>query len=367
MKPMLPGGVQRRTPRRLLFGLALAVAAGWLFDWLTLPLPWILGPMTVTAIAAVLRAPISAPTPIRPYVVAVIGIMLGSAFTPEFLGQIADWGVSFGFLLLYILLSAVVVVPYYRRVAGYDAPTAFFAGMPGGLSEMMVAGADMGGDDRDIVLAHVSRIILVVALIAFWFRVIQGVDLSERPDFGTPFKSIPAAELWIMLAAGVGGFIAGRSLRLPAPTLLGPMSATAIVNMLGWVESPPPLELAITAQVLLGTIMGGRFIGVARRRVGRALVVGLGATVMMLAVTFLLSILVYSTVGQPLDQVVLAYSPGGLAEMSIVALAMDADIVYVSSHHVARIALVMAFAALVFKLLVWLLGRRVEPDPVDTV
>ena len=366
MSKVLPGGVQRRTPRKLLFGLALAIAAGWVFDWLTMPLPWILGPMTVTAAAAVLHAPVAAPTPIRPYVVAVIGVMLGSAFSPEFLDLVSGWAASFGFLLLYILLSAAVVVPYYRRVADYDVPTAFFAGMPGGLSEMMVAGADMGGDDRDIVLAHVSRIILVVAMIAFWFRVIQGVDMSNRPDFGTPFMAIPAAELWIMLAAGVGGFIAGRALRLPAPTLIGPMSATAIVNMLGWVESPPPLELGIAAQVLLGTIMGGRFIGVARRRVGRALAVGLGATAMMLTITFLLSILVYGTVGQPLDQVVLAYSPGGLAEMSIVALAMDADIVYVSSHHVARIALVMAFAAVVFKLVAWLSGKRAGPEPGDS-
>ena len=345
------GGVHKRTPGRLLFTLALAVAAGILFDWATLPLPWILGPMAVTALAAVFRAPVAAPTPIRPYVVAVIGVMLGSAFTPAFLDQVGAWAVSFAFLGLYIILSGAVVVPYYRRVAGFDNPTAFFAGMPGGLSEMMVAGEDMGGDDRDIVMAHVTRIIIVVALVAFWFRVVQGIDLSNRPSFGMPLMSIPPLELALMFAALVAGIISGKALRLPAPNLLGPMLASAVVHLTEWTTNPAPLEFAIVAQILLGIIMGGRFIGVPPERVYRAFRIGIGATVLMLCITFALSLAVYPIIGQPVEQVILAFSPGGLAEMSIVALAMNADIVYVSSHHVARIAVVMAFASMVFRLL----------------
>ena len=343
------------TPGRLAFALALAAAAGALFDWASLPLPWILGPLIATAAAAVLGLPVSAPTPVRPYVVAVIGVMLGSGFSPEFLDQIADWSISFVFLALYIVTCGLVVVPYYRRVAGFDETTAYFSGMPGGLSEMMIAGREAGGDDRLIVLAHVSRIIIVVALIAFWFRVVIGVDLAERPDFGTPTLSIPPIELALMMAAGTAGYLSGRALRLPAPNLLGPLLASAAIHLAGWTSSPPPLELAIAAQILLGTIMGGRFIGVPARRVGRAIAVGLGATVIMLCTTFALAFTVYKIVGQPLDQVVLAYSPGGLAEMSIVAVAMGADLVFVSCHHVTRIALVMALAPLAFK---FFAGRR---------
>ena len=338
------------TPRRLLFALTLSVMAGFVFEWATLPLPWLIGPMVVTATAAVLRAPVAAPTPIRPFVVATIGVILGSGFTPDFLHQIGTWSVSFAFLLLYIAACALVVVPYYRFVAGFDGPTAYFSGMPGGLSEMMIAGQEAGGDDRLIVLSHVSRIVIVVGLIAFWFRIVQGVDLTDRPDFGVPFMSIPKAELALMLGAGVAGYFSGRALRLPAPNLLGPMLASAAIHVAGWSTSPAPLEIAIAAQILLGTIMGGRFIGVEPSRVGHALLIGFGATVLMLCLTFALSVAVYSVVGQPIDQVILAYSPGGLAEMSIVAVAMDADLVYVSSHHVTRIALVMALAPLLFKL-----------------
>jgi membrane AbrB-like protein len=339
----------RKTWPAVLLALVLGVAMGALFNWTTLPLPWMLGPMISTAVAAMLRAPVAAPSQLRPYVVVVIGVMLGSGFAPNFLDQIGLWAVSLGFLTLYLAVCAVVIIPYYHYVAGFDGPTAYFAGMPGGLSEMMTVGQEMGADDRAIVLAHASRIIIVVALIAIWFRVVQGIDLSDRSSFGTPFVDIPPVELGVLLIAGVIGFFLGRALRLPAPTLLGPMLISAVVHLTGLTTNPPPRELVIVAQILLGTIIGGRFLGVAPRKIARAIGLSLGATALMLCITFGFALALYSLVGQSFEQVILAYSPGGLAEMSLVALAMDADIAYVAIHHLVRISLIVAFAPLVFR------------------
>ena len=50
----------------------------------------------------------------------------------------------------------------------------------------------------------------------------------------------------------------------------------------------------------------------------------------------------------------LAFSPGGLAEMSLLALAMGQDVAYVSVLHVVRIALVIGGAGVVFG---WVRGR----------
>ena len=56
----------------------------------------------------------------------------------------------------------------------------------------------------------------------------------------------------------------------------------------------------------------------------------------MLILTFSFAFAFFQMFGQTLEQLVLAYSPGGLAEMSLVALAMNADIAYVASHHLLR-------------------------------
>ncbi|CAA9317743.1 MAG: hypothetical protein AVDCRST_MAG90-839, partial [uncultured Microvirga sp.] len=53
--------------------LTLGVLGGWSFSRLGLPLPWMLGPMTICTLAALLRAPIAAPAVVRPPMTMVIG------------------------------------------------------------------------------------------------------------------------------------------------------------------------------------------------------------------------------------------------------------------------------------------------------
>jgi uncharacterized membrane protein AbrB (regulator of aidB expression) len=47
----------------------------------------------------------------------------------------------------------------------------------------------------------------------------------------------------------------------------------------------------------------------------------------------------------------LAYSPGGLAEMSLVAVSIGVEVAFVAAHHVIRVFIVMLGAAPVFAIL----------------
>jgi membrane AbrB-like protein len=351
-----PGPTQDPTPKgrmflHILLALALGLAGGLTFSTLKAPLPWMLGPMVFNTIAAVLRLPIRGPVRIRPYVVVVIGVLLGAGFTPAVFSQVQAWGVSLAFLAVYLMVSGLIVVPYYRRVAGFDRVTAYFAGMPGGLNEMVVIGRDAGGDDGKIALAHAARIVIVVALVAVWFRLIAGYDLGDRSQFGKSFSDIPWSDLAVLAVCGVAGFFLGRLLKLPAPTLIGPMILSAVAHLTGLSQNPPPKEVVTLAQLFLGTIIGCRFIGSAARDIGRALLVSLGATLIMLTITILFAFVLHGYFKQPTEQVLLAYSPGGLAEMSLVALAMHTEVAYVAIHHVVRITLVVLCAPLVFRLM----------------
>ena len=349
-EPKLRSDWFKNSIAKICLALFLGVISGFIFNWTALPLPWMLGAMFANIIAAVIRLPVAGPTRLRPLVAIVIGVMLGSSFTPALFDQITLWAPSLVFMVFYLFVAAIVIVPYYRRVAGFDLPTAYFAGMPGGLMEMMIIGKDMGADERSIILAHTSRIVLVVTLVAVWFRLVQDIDLSDRTQFGIPFSEIPAHELVILAIVGAVGYFVGRFLRLPAPMLLGPILVSAAVHALGVVHNPPPRELVIIAQIFLGTIVGCRFIGAEPKVILRAIWLGLGATTLMLALTFSFAMALHQMFGQTLEQLVLAYSPGGLAEMSLVALAMNADIAYVASHHLVRISFVMMMAPLIFRL-----------------
>ncbi len=77
--------------RRFALALVLGLAGGLVFKALNLPLPFMLGAMTVCTVAAILHVPVAAPAVIRPPMSAVIGVMLGSGFAPNVLGQIFHW------------------------------------------------------------------------------------------------------------------------------------------------------------------------------------------------------------------------------------------------------------------------------------
>lgn len=330
--------------------LAVGAGGGVLFAMLGLPLPWMLGALAATILFAIAGVPLKVPGSMRPPVIAVIGVLLGAGFKPEILQQAAAWTVTLAALALYLLLAGALTVPFYRRVAGFDRVTAYFAGMPGGLLEMMTIGRSMGADDRQVILAHAARIVVAVAAVAFWFRLVLGYEASGNPG-GTPLVQMAPRDVALLVACGVAGALAAVRLRLPAPTLLGPMVLSGGVHLAGWTASAPPGGLVVAAQVVIGTVMGCRFVGVAPREVARALLLSAGATGMVLAVAVAFAGLLHLAMDLRADQVILAYAPGGLSEMSLVALATGADVAFVALHHVVRIVLVILAAPLLFRLL----------------
>lgn len=333
---------------RVLAGVAVGTLGGGIFYLLHMPLPWTLGSMIFTMVAAVARAPIQAPLRLRPALVTIIGVMLGSGFTPDLIDHLSGWIVSLSFLGLYLAIAGLLAVPFYQRFGGFDRVTAFCSGMPGGLMEMVTLGADLGGDERKIILAHAARIVVTICLVSFWFRIVEGQSVGSMMAKSNP---LGLEDIALLTLCGVIGAVVATRLRLPAATLMGPMLLSAVVHVTGLTASAPPALMIVIAQVLMGSIMGCRFLGAGTREVTQALALSFGATVMTLGVTLLFAALFAGIMMQTPAQIVLAYAPGGLTEMSLIALAMKAEVAYVATHHIARIVLLIAFAPLLLTLM----------------
>ncbi|MEJ1161319.1 AbrB family transcriptional regulator [Prosthecomicrobium sp. N25] len=369
----LSGIAAALSPRRFpyaRFGLALALGwcGGYAFATLRLPLPWMLGSMTVLTVASLLRLPVAAPALIRPPMTAIIGVMLGSSFRPDVVAQVGTWLPTVLGLAAFVSVSALACIVYLHKVAGFDRATAYFAGMPGGLVEMIELGEQRGADHNAIALAHSARVLMIVLTLPFLVQWIEGVSLGNRSQLGTSLAAASWSGLELLVVCGIVGVIVGRRLNLPGPFLLGPMLASAAVHVSGLTDFVPPREIVNTAQLILGTVLGCRFAGTAPATILRVLRIAVGSTAILLAVTMSFAYILGHATGYGMVPIMLAYSPGGLAEMSLVALAIHTDVAFVAAHHIVRIVLVMVSAGPVFALMDRIVGpervvRPPGPDP----
>lgn len=343
---------------KLAFALGLGLAGGFMADGIGVPLAWMIGPMVFVAVAAISGVPVCVPNQLRTVMVAILGIMLGSAFTPEIVSGATQWLPSMGALVLYSAIVTAILCVYLRRVGGFDPVTAYFASVPGGLNQMILTGGSLGGDSATVSLIHALRIFLVVGTVPLWFTLTAGY---ERPEGLVPgaTNEIALIELGILAAVAVGGAAGAWLLKVPAGPLVGPMVLSGVLHATGVVEGRPPALLVVVALLVVGASIGARFAGIRPSLVFRALLLGLGATVVMLVTSGLFAFVLSAATGIGATTIFLAFVPGGLAEMSLVALALNLDPAFVSAHHVVRIALLVFLAPAAFPLFV---PRRLRGD-----
>lgn len=350
-----PGGAGRTGPealapwlRRLLtlavalWGLLLALLAG-------LPLPFLFGPMLACLLAALLGAPLLGLGPATDAARTVLGVAVGASITPALLGQLPSMALSLALVPLYVGLIGLVGVPFFRRVVGFDAVTAFFAAMPGGATDMVLFGKEAGADVRALSLIHATRVTVIVTVAPFLLAAVYGTDLS-RP-LGAAAASLPPSEMALMALAALAGWWAARAVGLFGAPILGPLLAAMVLSLAGLIHARPPSEALQAAQFVIGVSIGAHYVGVTWRELSRTI----GVSALFMAILAVLAGIVAEAVVllglAPPVEAFLAFAPGGQAEMTVLAIVSGAELGYVILHHLARIVLVIVGAPLVLRTL----------------
>ncbi len=332
----------RTTAGRLAGALLVGLLGGALFAVLGLPLAWLLGAMFATTLASLSGRSLEVPAIVRLPVMVILGVLIGASFTADRLAAVSSWIPSAALLLLYVPTVGFVCLLYLRRTARLAPVTAYFAAAPGGLSEMVLMAERSGADMRTVALVHTVRVLLIVSVAPFLVTLAGGdggvvSPAASRIDWG---------ELALLgVTGGVGAWIATR-LGLPAAAFFGGMAASALVHLVGLAEGSVPGPLLAAAQLVLGASIGSRFRSMHPITVLRQMLVGCGLTLLMFAVTFLFAALAHLLTGLSFVALVLAYVPGGVTEMGLVALALGVDPAFVATHHLVRILIVVTFAPL---------------------
>ena len=337
-----------RDIQRLFVTAVIALGAGWLFFAFNMPAPYLMGSLFgVWAIGGMLPR-------LHPYlgvahwihipVILGLGVLIGGTFTADILVTAQRWSIT---VITMIAVTGIVTVIGYlflTRMRGYEPRLAFLCSVPGGQAEAMVMAREFVDKDYVVALFHLVRVTVVFLSTPFLLALIEGQAAVNQSN--DAFHSMPGlldlgfSEVSKFIGIAVTGYFIARLLRVPMAHLLGPLLLSASLHVAGVVSIPRIHEFVIVAQLVIGGAVGSRLAQVAVSELLGYLRDGLMNTMLILfayitatyAMSMLLDISFLVTW--------LAFVPGGLYEVTLLALIFGFDIAFVAFHHTIRIMMI---------------------------
>jgi len=323
---------------------------GSLFGWsLMLPAPFLMGPVLVSTLFAILRINFSIPEQVKQISFILIGISVGSNVTPEALLSFSRWPLSILLMVLSVTTIIFACKIILQKYFGMDKRSSLLASTPGHLSFVLMLGAETKADTTKIAVIQSIRVLVLTIITPVFVVLYSGNDLSKT---NVQMEIINSGSLVVLcLFSIISGFILKR-LEIPAPFLIGAMLLSAISHGTNLTPGYVPNFLESIAFAILGTVIGARFVGVEMQSLKSCLVSGLTITLAGISICFLASSIIFKLTGIPFVHIFIAIAPGGLETMVAMGGLVNAEPTYVAFHHVIRLFFIALLIPIILKKIV---------------
>ncbi len=329
---------------RLALAVAVGAAGGLCFDLADLPAPWISGAMVAVAVAVLSGLKARVDRRLRSGLFLFLGTSMGAGVTPDVLAGIGVWPASLVLLATTVLATGAATHLFLRRLLGWDGASAFFASIPGALSYVLVLAETSQADVPKVALSQTVRVFILVALLPSVVAALEAAPTASGPvaaGIVALQENASLADLVLMLLAGLAGGLAGERVGLPAGSLVGAFAASAVLHGAGLVTGVLPAPLLAIGYVCLGTFIGLRFSGTRWIDLARGLASAVGAFVVGGGVALAGAAAAALLLDLPFGQSIIAFAPGGLEAMMILAFTLGFDPAYVAVHQLSRFLVMM--------------------------
>ena len=138
---------------------------------------------------------------------------------------------------------------------------------------------------------------------------------------------------------GTTGFFLFRFLKFPNPALLGAMFSTGLWNIAGLYPSFPLWPVSFSANVVIGVMLGRQIDRNLLRKVRDLLLYVVSMAAGLIMMSLLCGFTFYKLTGIPLKTSLVATSAGGITEMMIFGMSIDADLPVVACLQVFRVVI----------------------------
>src|SRR6202795_2563733 len=115
-------------------------------------------------------------------------ISLGSLVSRQLIQHVSSYPLTIALLALATFCSTFGSSVYLQRVHGWDQTSAFLAGSPGALSQIIVLAAEKGADVPAIAVVQTMRVIILTAALPLLLAM-TGIAPSSPPTAAAAIAS----------------------------------------------------------------------------------------------------------------------------------------------------------------------------------
>jgi membrane AbrB-like protein len=323
--------------------LAAGTIGGGLVYLLGLPAAWLTGSMFVVMALAIKGVPVLIPDLLRQLIFVALGVQIGSGFSPETIDRIMTWPLSIAGLGVTMLLVILASAVFLATLAKWNRPTALYASVPGALSYVLALALRSSADVRLVMFAQLLRLVSLLAILP------SLLTLSLTAPVLPATRATNLLDLLMLLALGGAMAYVLERRKFPAGALFGGMIGSAALHLTGAVSGQIPMAMLIPCQIVLGAVIGARFIDTNLDFLKKALAPSIGAFLIALLLSTAAALIVAWGLHLPAGQVVVAFAPGGIEAMTILAAVLGLDPAFVATHQLVRFFGLALFLPLIAK------------------
>lgn len=167
-------------------------------------------------------------------------------------------------------------------------------------------------------------------------------------------------DLFILIIVGVVGFLFFQIAKVPTAALLGPMFSTGLLSFVGLYPAFTLWPISFVSNIVIGIIIGKQFDRYFFRNLGRKLPYIIFIAAGLIGLSLACGFTFHKLTEISLETSLIATSTGGITEMLIFGMSIDADLPVVACLQIFRIVIFLTLLPLISTL------GRVKEQPVGT-
>ena len=334
--------------RKLAVTFCLALGTGWLFLQAGSPAPYLMGSLFGVWFSGALFRPLRPHLGVARWVhipvVLGLGVLIGATFNETFLDQAEQWSVTLATMVGITILVTAIGYTFLTRIRRYDPQLAILCSVPGGQAEAIVMARELVDKDYVVALFHLVRVVIVFVSTPMLLGLMEGkaaVDQSNIALQSMPgMFELPASDLAAFIGIAITGYFMARWMRIPMPHLIGTVGLSTFCHLMGWLNLPRVNEFVILAQLAIGGAVGAKLAQVPFRELFGYLKDAFANTTLILFAYLISAGVIASITSTGFLSVWLAFVPGGLYEVTLLALIFGFDVAFVAFHHTVRVMMI---------------------------